>query len=123
MAGGRPTKYTPKILKKTEEYLNGGYEDAGHVVPSQSGLSEYIDIALSTIKKWASEDGKEEFSAMLDKIERKQHNLLFSAGLTGDFNAAITKLMLTKHGYSDKQTLSGDSENPLIPSEMKIIHE
>jgi hypothetical protein len=32
----------------------------------------------------------------------KQERQLISGGLTNEFNSAITKMMLTKHGYTDK---------------------
>jgi len=44
-----------------------------------------------------------------------QERKLICNGLMGDFNPAITKMMLTKHGYSDKMetdiTTKGQSIN------------
>ena len=43
---------------------------------------------------------------------------LIAKGLKGEFNASITKLMLTKHGYTDKQDVTtGGKElpTPIIP--------
>ena len=43
-----------------------------------------------------------EFMHILDGIAVTQENILVNNGLTGVFNAPVTKMMLTKHGYSDK---------------------
>lgn len=108
MAGGRPTKYNANILKRTKEYLNN-YMDDGDIIPSVAGLSCVLGIGRNTIYDWATHEEKAEFSNILDKIHAKQEQKLLMGGLTGDFNSTITKLMLTKHGYSDKvdQALSG----------------
>ncbi len=105
---GRPTDYTEAILESAQNYLER-YEDAGDVIPSVAGLSVYLKKARSTIYKWAGEDDKTAFSDILDDILAKQEQVLMNKGLTGDFNSAIVKLALGKHGYSEKtqQELSG----------------
>ena len=61
MAGGRPTKYENEVtLKKTEEYILNGFLQAGDVIPTKEGLSEYLGVACSTIELWAEKH--EEFS-------------------------------------------------------------
>ncbi len=46
---------------------------------------------------------------MLGLILARQKRTLINKGLTGVFNATIVKLMLSKHGYSEKvdQTVTG----------------
>lgn len=101
----RPTDYTPELLKKTKEYLENWEEiDA---IPSVAGLSHYLKIARSTIYDWASQDDKKEFSDILAEILSDQERTLLNKGLLGAFNSNITKLALGKHGYSDKQELTG----------------
>ncbi len=114
MGSGRLTKYNDELVGKAKKYLTD-YEYDGSVIPSIEGLSEYIDIARSTIYDWQKQEGKEIFSDILEKILAKQAKLLINSGLKGDFNAAITKLALGKHGYHDKvdSSLSGSVENPL----------
>lgn len=118
----RPTKYNNSILEKSNEYLSQ-WHTLGDMIPSVEALSEYIDIARSTIYKWAEEEGKEEFSDILDKVNRLQARTLINNGLSGDFNAAITKLVLTKHGYSDKRELTGADGKDLIPSGIDTTYE
>ncbi len=96
---GRPTIYTPELLKKSQGYVDI-YESLGDVIPSIEGLSIYLDIARSTLYKWETE--KPEFSDILRKINVVQKNVLLNQGLSGNFNANICKLVLGKHGYSEK---------------------
>lgn len=115
---GRPTDYNEDILKKTEKYLK---TRKGEQVPSVAGLSRYLGIARSTIYDWASQESKKDFSDMLGQILSEQEKLLINKGLAGDFNSTIAKLMLAKHGYTDKQEITGKDGTPLIPEEKKQI--
>jgi hypothetical protein len=99
----RPTKYTKELVKKAQAYLDGGWETEDDVIPSHVGLSLVLDIRRETLYAWAKEEDKAEFSNILDKINAKQQRVLIAKGLTGDFNSNITKLVLGKHGYHDKQ--------------------
>lgn len=98
---GRPTHYSDEIARKAREYLMI-YETLGDAVPSVSGLSLYIERARSTIYQWAANKDYSEFADILDKINATQENVALSKGLKGDFNSQIVKLLLGKHGYSDK---------------------
>lgn len=118
----RPTKYNNKILEKAEEYLTS-WEDDGDMIPSVEGLALKINIARSTIYEWDKE--KPEFSDILQRINEKQKQTLINKGLSGAFNSNITKLVLGKHGFSDKsqQEVSGADGAPLIPSSIKVVYE
>lgn len=121
----RPTKYTPELLEKAKEYIdvyNSKYE---HAIPSVAGLSIALGVRRETCHVWAKEDGKEEFSNILDTINANQEQILISSGLIGAFNPQITKLVLGKHGYSDKssQELTGANGEALIPGSIKIEYE
>ncbi len=105
----RPSKLTDELIDKADTYLNE-YESA---IPSVAGLSLFLGCARASIYKWQGEN--ERFSDILGDILATQEQLLLSNGLTGDFNATIAKLVLGKHGYSDKQEteLSGNPDKPL----------
>ena len=111
MAAGRPTTYSEDMLQRTKEYLDGGYLEKSRVIPSVVGLARYLDVSRSTLYLWG--DDHDEFSDILDSIKDEQHEILVSRGLTGDFNPTMAKLMLTKHGYSDKQELTGNEGGPI----------
>lgn len=115
MAGGRPTKYTPELIERAKEYANGQYEIIGDVIPSIAGLASYLDITRETIHTWVNEEEKAEFSDIIRKMMQTQESVLMAKGLDGKFNSTITKLILTKHGYSDKidQTHAGKDGSPI----------
>jgi len=104
MAGGRPSHYTPELLAKCYEYLDS-YEDEGDVIPSHSGMFLYTGISKTCGYDWAKDEGKEEFADILDRCKLMQHQVLINKGLANEFNSNITKLVLGKHGYHDKQDL------------------
>lgn len=103
-----PTKYTPELVKKAREYIEIYKTEYDHEMPSHVGLSIVLKVNRSTLYDWATHEDKE-ISNILDECMAKQQLVLFNKGLTNDFNSAIVKLALGKHGYSDKidQTNSG----------------
>ena len=113
MAGGRPSKYTPELLDKANAYLEEVYIDRGDVVPSIAGLARYLDVSRETLRLWQHEH--EEFFAICKRLMAEQERLLLAGALTNEFNSTISRLMLTKHGYSEKQELehSGKDGGPI----------
>ena len=99
--GGRPSLYTPEIVQAAWDYANGGWITAGDKVPSIAGLACEIGISRETCRDWASIEGNQ-FSGILMAIAQKQERELLNNGLDGTFNPPITKMMLSKHGYSDR---------------------
>ena len=97
---GRPTKYSPEMQAQAEEYLET-YADLGDVVPTFVGLALHLDVTTKTIYNWATEE-KPEFLRIFTRVEQLQHRTLVNGGLAGTFNPAITKMMMTKHGYDEK---------------------
>lgn len=111
---GRPTLYNTDVQAQAEQYLLEDYKIEGGVIPSVAGLACYLGVSRSTIHEWR--DRHPEFSGTLDAIEQKQEFIVVNRGLTGDFNATITKLVLANHGYSDKiQTDHTSSDGSLKP--------
>lgn len=114
-AGGRPSKLDAAFIQKAEEYLLG-YEERGDVIPSIAGLALYTRVRRSTIHSWlanipdVSEDLKEQFMDIIGELQEEQEQKLLSGGLSGSFNATITKLVLSKHDYSDKVEQSHTSD-------------
>ena len=100
MKTGRPSKFTDAIIKKSQDYISnyGLYDD---MIPSIVGLASILEVTRTTLYKWEKEH--EEFSYILENIKREQEKVLLNKGLIGEFNSAITKLVLGKHGYHDKQ--------------------
>lgn len=100
---GRPTEYSEEMLEAARKYLaiKMPSKELDEVVHSVEGLADYIDIARSTVYEWRIDPDKKTFSDIVERILRKQAKSLLNNGLGGRFNASITKLMATKHGYRD----------------------
>ena len=116
--GGRPSKYTPDLIEKAEAYVDGGWADEGDLIPSVAGLAVILDVRRETLHVWANDPEKEQFSNILGKLSEKQENILLQNGLANRFNSTITKLVLSKHGYSDKveQDVTSGGEKIAMPS-------
>lgn len=111
----RPTDYTPELLEKARDFLHKEHKSAAFL--SVAGLAQHLGIARSTVYDWANHEDKKEFSDILEKVLTAQELFLTANGLSGEYNSTITKLILTKHGYTDKQetdlTSKGESISPL----------
>lgn len=114
MSPGRPSKLTDEMIAAAAEYADGGYMEHNEVIPSVEGLASCLRVSRASIYNWKEQSP--EFLDILEDILAKQAKTLMNSGLMGDFNSTITKLMLTKHGYSDKieqdVTSSDDSLRP-----------
>lgn len=122
---GRPLEYSEKMVEYAKEYLYDiardesvyvGQGRRGAVIskvniPSIAGLAIYLDIARSTIYEWAEKHP--DFSDILEKIKAEQERRLLNNGLGGQYNSHITKLVLGKHGYHDKQEHMGEGGGPI----------
>lgn len=101
-AVGRPSLYNEELQAKADEYLLA-HEDQGDVIPSHAGLACWLGVSKPTIYEWAKIHSG--FSNTLQSILVKQETIALNKGLSGAFNATITKLVLANHGYSDKQEI------------------
>ena len=113
---GRPTKYTPELLVKAHEYVDGAWKDED-AVPMIVGLALHCGISKDTVYEWMKDESKSEFSDIARRVEQLQERYLAKGGLSQVFNANITKLLLSKHGYSDKQEIDHTStDGSMSPS-------
>lgn len=115
---GRPTEYSQEKLDLAMAYLGGGWEDEGDAVPQIAGLAIAMGISRETAYEWATHDDKKAYSDIFTRVKALQERRLVNRGLSGDFNPAITKMMLTKHGYSDRQEIDHTSGGDKIKSGM-----
>lgn len=133
----RPTKYDGEYIKKAQKYLksckdwieivldknmtieketnwNPTYKEikTSEVwlpkvsLPSVEWLARYLWIARSTIYLWA--ESYPEFSDILEEILEEQALRLINNWLAGRYNPNITKLLLIKHWYVDKQEIDNN---------------
>ena len=99
----RPSIYTEDIVAKAEDYLTE-YDHDGDVVPTLAGLADFIGVCRDTVYDWISQDDKAEFSYITKRVMSMQERKLVNKGLSGEFNPVVTKMLLGKHGYSEKIT-------------------
>ena len=114
---GRPSLYSPELLKKANDYIDL-YESLGHAIPSHKGLCIYLGIHSDTAYDWAKQEDKKDFSDTLKQIQMHQEHVLLNKGLLSQVNSSICKLALGNHGYSDKQQseISGPNGQPIEQS-------
>lgn len=117
---GRPVEYTQEIADKAWAYVDD-FEDHGHAVPSVVGLCKVLNRSRSTLYNWAKDPDKE-LMDILETINENQELVTFNKALRGEYNATIAKLLLGKHGYSDKSdsTISG-GDNPLVITRIERV--
>jgi hypothetical protein len=123
MKVGRPTKYNDEINQRAKEYIDTAFIAEGDAVPMAAGMACFLGVSKRTIYYWADENP--EFLHTLDEMQAKQERMLASKGLSGDFNSVITKLMLSNHGYSDKQNIDHTSKGESLnkPDLSKLSNE
>ena len=100
-AGGRPSVYGPDIVAVAEMYVTG-YAATGDQLPSVAGLASALGLHRDTIYDWAADPKKAEFSDIVRRIATEQERALINGGLSEQFNPSFAKMMMGKHGYSDK---------------------
>ena len=112
--GGRPTKYTPELIRKAEDYLEN-YENYGDAIPSLVGMAKVLDTVRERLHVWGNDKNKAEFRNILKRLKGLQEHALLNGGLKSTMNTTIAKLVLSKHGYSDNpqgnQGVSGITVN------------
>lgn len=124
--GGRPTKYTKDITEKAEKYLSECIDTTEQVVTGESGkftsykekikvnlptiegLAVYLEVHRDTLYEWEKEH--DDFSDIIERLRGSQIKALVNNGLSGDYNPTIAKVLLSKHGYSEKQEIQHSGE-------------
>lgn len=99
---GRPSKYNDDVLATAADYIVN-FVDYGDQIPSVVGLAVALETHRDTIYAWAKDKDKAEFSDIVKRLSTNQERKLLNGGLDNSFNPTIAKLLLAKHGYSDKQ--------------------
>lgn len=118
---GRPTDYDPKFIDEVDKYLKAnqdkevevvkqrnddkGYEMLEHKLkvklPTREGFALFIGVQRQAIWEWSKKyDG---FNYALRKIDTEQQKRLINAGLSGEYNSTIAKLILSSnHGMKER---------------------
>lgn len=117
--GGRPTKYEDRFLEIAEKYLAGG--------KSVTQLAKHLNVAKSTIYKWAEEN--QEFSDALELgkefsqayWENELENMMYNK----EVNSPLVKLYFAnRFGWSDKTETKNDhtsSDGSMTPTKIELV--
>ena len=116
----RPTDYRPQMVDEARRYI-ANHTDFEDPVPTVAGLACVLGVTRKTIYEWVKDETKGAFCDILEELGQRQERVLVRGGLGGDFNAPISKMMLTKHGYSDKvENDHTSSDGSLYPTRIII---
>ena len=69
-----------------------------------------LKVSKDTLLNWSKDEGKKEFFGVYRQISSSQEFQLINGGLKGEYNSAIAKMLLAKHGYSDKPEVEHEKE-------------
>lgn len=123
---GRPSKYSPAIIKKTYEYINGAKDKFYNYqkgfgntdtyerrvmanLPTLEGLALHLNVHRDTVHAWSKKYPA--FSDALETLMAVQHERLLNRGLSGDYNPVIAKLVLSaNHGMKDRVDATTDDK-------------
>jgi len=119
----RPHEYTQEKLELARDYLDGGWELEGDAVPQIAGLAMAMGVCRQTVYNWGAESDKPEFLDIFTRVLQLQERKLINGGLKEQFNPAITKMMLTKHGYTDKQAVDHTSSDKSMSPKTELTKE
>lgn len=98
---GRPTKFSPAIYPKIEEYITQcGREQTE--LPTIEGLALYLDLTKETLYQWGEK--YPDFSDAIKKVLMKQKKQLMNDGMYGgkEVNASMAIFLLkVNHGMNE----------------------
>jgi hypothetical protein len=119
---GRPTKCTAELIKQAEKYRDGDWRAIGDSIPSIASLACYLGVRRETIQVWAKDAKHVKFSNIVESVLALQERELINMGLRKEFDAGMSKLLLTKHGYSDKvQQDNISTDHSMSPTRIEIV--
>lgn len=118
MGAGRPPKYEAKrVAQEVRDYVSSC--KSNNYLPTLEGLAVHLEIGRQTIYDWYH--AHKEFSYIVEQLLAAQASMLQQNGLVNNYNASITKLLLTKHkGVLDQKPYSDKVETDITTGGDKI---
>jgi hypothetical protein len=108
MPAGRPTLLTPEIIKAASDYIEELFSYANPLLLSIEGLAIRLSVHRDSLYEW--EKTSKEFSDILERLRQCQAQKLIDKGLNNQYNAAIAKMLLSKHGYVEEHKTESKEE-------------
>ena len=98
-AVGAPSEYGEHVVQKTIQYIETEFMK-DEPVPTIAGLAVYLKKSRQSLYEYAK--AYQEFGDIIRELLALQEKKLLAGGLGNKLNPAIVKLMLGRHGYTDK---------------------
>ena len=113
MTSGPRLTWTPIHSEKAEEYIQSFIDG---IIDEEPRYNQQVlpSVAGLTLYSWADHE-ETGFADILERTNKLQESFLLNNGLNGNYNSAIAKLVLGKHGYKDESAVTGADNKPLIP--------
>lgn len=110
-AANRPSGYCEEVQLKCDDYLAKCPDN----IPSIVGLARHIGVVTRTLYNWSEHPEHVELLHTIEAVKEFQHFAALNGSIVGDLNPVISKLVLSNHGYSDKQQteLTGAGQGPV----------
>ena len=124
VGGGRPGKCTKALLKKAKYFSEHWEDELKRSIPTTVGLAIYCDISEETLYVWRDNPKTKEqqmFSEYAMKIKKEQKDVLMVNGITGVFNPAIAKLLLSQHNIIEKKAIEHSGELGISGIEINLV--
>lgn len=115
----RPSLYTDDMIDRCNEYLLDC--ELKDKLPTIEGLAVYLNVMRKTLYNWANDPKKSQFLHTFEIIKAKQAEQLIQRGLKNEYNSTIAKLILTNHGYSDKQQVESTNTHSFPDMDIEEI--
>ncbi len=101
-------KLSRELLDAAWEYIDS-FESEGDEIPSIAGFCRLTKASRKNTYLWLENtegnELREEWALVHEMLMTEQERTLLNGGLSKKFDSALTKMILTKHGYSDKQAI------------------
>lgn len=112
-------KFTPEAVEAAKAYAAGGWRELGHMIPSVVGLAAHLDVTRRTIYDWAQDF--DEIADVVERVNTHQELTLINGGLGGTLQPMLSKVLLGKHGYSEKvETDHTSSDKTMTPQSITL---
>ena len=119
MPGGRPSQFSEEHIRLAQEYIDT-WKELGDEVPQLAGLAEHCGICKDTRLKY--EKVSEEFAVLCARVRLMQEKALINKGLARKADSSLCKLLLMKHGYTDRQQVDHQSsDGTMSPTKIEIV--
>jgi hypothetical protein len=103
------------MMVTATEYLDKNDSlGAAALLPTIERLALTLGVHRDTLQEW--EKVSPEFSVILERLRASQADKLLQNGLANRWNSTITKLVLSKHGYVEKQATDLTTNGKELPA-------